>query len=362
MAAGQEQDQDRTEPATPFKLKEARKRGQVSKSLEVNSLVMLFVALAVSYFAGQSLIQGGLALSKKLLADAHLVNLEGPAPVHFLGYIFESTVSLFWPFVMALVIAAIAANLFQTGPVFSFHPVKPDPSRINPVNGFKRLFSKKMLFESIKTVIKMAVYGFAVYLAIVALLPQLMGLIDTPTAVYPALLMGMGQGLAAKLLLLILLIALIDLAYTRWDFGQQMRMSHRDLKEETKRREGDPQVRSKRRQLQREAVKRAGAVQRVPDADVLITNPTHLAIALKYERDAMAVPQLIAKGAGDLAAKMKQVAYRSGVPVVENKPLARELFRKTAIDDGVPEKLFPVVAKILAWVYMQRQQRMEASF
>lgn len=360
MAAGQEQDQDRTEQATPFKLKEARKRGQVSKSLEVNSLIMLFVALAVSYFVAESVIQSGLTLSQKLLADAHLVNLEGPAPVAFFAYIFESTTSIFWPFVLALVIAAIGANMFQTGPVFSFHPLKPDVSRINPVTGFKRLFSKKMLFESIKTVVKMAVYGFAVYLAIVALLPALMGLLDTPTEVYPALLVGMGQGLAAKLLLLILLIAMIDLVYTRWDYSQQMRMSHRDVKEETKRREGDPQVRSKRRQLQREAASRAGAVRKVPEADVLITNPTHIAIALKYDRDSMVVPQLIAKGAGDLAVKMKKVAYRSGVSVVENKPLARELFRKTGIDEGVPESLFPVVAKILAWVYMQRQQRMEA--
>ena len=361
MASGQEQDQDRTEKATPFKLKEARKRGQVAKSQEVNSLVMLSVAFAISYFAAESLIQGGLTLSQQLLSGAHLVSLDGPAPVALFEYILDSSTSLFWPLILALVVGAIAANMFQTGPVFSFHPLKPDPARINPVAGFKRLFSKKLLFESVKTVLKIAIYGFAVYLAIKALLPELMGLLDTPTEVYPALLVAMGQGLAAKLLLLILLIAMIDLVYTRWDYGQQMRMSHRDLKEETKRREGDPQVRSKRRQLQREAVSRAGAVQRVPDADVLITNPTHLAIALKYDRETMAVPQLIAKGAGDLALKMRTVAHRSGVCVVENKPLARELFRKTAIDSGVPDSLFPVVAKILAWVYLQRKQKQGAS-
>ncbi|MBV1787737.1 flagellar biosynthesis protein FlhB [Marinobacterium sp. D7] len=357
MAAGSDQDQDRSEPATPFKLREARKRGQVAKSLEINSLLLLSVALVVSYFMGDGLIEKQLVLSKELLSAAGAVDLDARSAAGIFEYTTSFLVHLLAPFVAALMLTGIVANMFQTGPIFSFFPLKPDMNRLNPVTGFKRVFSKKLLFEAIKTIIKIGIFGSILYFAISALLPKVVALLDTDPHVYPAVVMAHGRVLAYKLLLAILLIALLDLMYSRWDFSQQMRMSRRDLKEEVKRREGDPQIRAKRRQLQREAVKRAGAVQRVPDADVLITNPTHLSVAIKYERGQSSAPQVIAKGAGDLAMKMRQVARKHRVVMVENKPLARALFNNTAIDDPVPEKLFPTVAKILAWIYLQRDMQ-----
>jgi flagellar biosynthetic protein FlhB len=226
---------------------------------------------------------------------------------------------------------------------------------LNPITGFKRLFSKKLLFESFKSIVKIAIFGAVIYFAVVSFLPTLMGLIDTDPQVYPKLLIDEGRELAYKLILALLIIALLDLVYTRWDYAQQMRMSHRDVKEEVKRREGDPQIRSKRRQLQKEAVERAGSIRKVPDADVLITNPTHLAIAIKYQRHTMIAPEVIAKGAGELAAAMKKVAKRHNVVTVENKKLARALFKKSDVDGLVPEALYPETAKILAWVFMQQQ-------
>ena len=357
MAGDSQQDQDRTEPATPFKLREARKRGQVAKSLEINSLLLLSVGLAAAYFMGESLIGQQLFLSRELLGGAGAIALDHRTTLGLFEYTVTFLVNMLWPFVGAVMLAGILANMFQTGPVFSFFPVKPDMSRINPIKGFKRLFSKKLLFESAKTIIKMGIFGSIIYFAISSLLPKLVALIDTDPHVYPVLLMEHARTLAFQLLLAVLLIALLDLMYSRWDFSKQMRMSQRELKEEVKRREGDPQIRSRRRQLQKEAVQRAGAVQRVPDADVLITNPTHLSVALKYDRDKSGAPQLIAKGAGNLALKMRQVARDKRVPIVENKVLAQALFAKTAINDPIPEKLFPAVAKILAWVFLQREQR-----
>ncbi|MFY0678095.1 MAG: EscU/YscU/HrcU family type III secretion system export apparatus switch protein [Neptuniibacter sp.] len=356
MAQGQ--DQDRTEQATPFKLKEARKRGQVAKSLEVNSLLLLAVVLLLSYVLGEQLIQHQLQLSAQLFSISGQVIL-GPENAmsllrHTLGVLAESL----WPFFGAIMLTGIVANMTQTGPVFSFFPLKPDMNRLNPIQGFKRLVSKKLIFESIKTVIKMGILGSVIYVVLSAMIIKLIAMIDIYPQVYPSVMIEHAQSLAYKLLLTILLIALMDLMYSRWDFQQQMRMSRREVKEEVKRRDGDPQVKSKQRQLQKESVKRAGSVSRLPEADVLITNPTHLAIALKYERGSSSAPQIIAKGAGELAGKMRKVADRYSIPIVENKPLARALFRRSNIDDFVPDAHFPAVAKILAWVYLQRDQQL----
>jgi flagellar biosynthetic protein FlhB len=257
---------------------------------------------------------------------------------------------------MALVVAAVLANMFQTGPIFSFFPLKPDVTKLNPVNGFKRIFSKKLLFEAIKTIIKMIIFGSVIFFGIKSLLPAIMAMIDADPQVYPVLLMDQGRGLIYKLLLVLVVIALADLLYSRWDYARQMRMSRREVKEEVKRREGDPQIRARIRQLQKEAVHRAGAVEKVPEADVLIANPTRLAVALQYEREVMPTPRVIAKGANGLAAKMRELARRHKVPIVENPSLARTLFRRAEIGEGIPEAVFPVVAKILAWIYLQKEK------
>lgn len=355
--AEQQQEQNRTEPATPFKLREARKRGQVAKSLEINSVLILTTVLAILYFSGEKLISGQLAIARSIFSQVHAFPLT---PSHIVG-LFEQVsgalLSVLWPFVAAVMVAGVLANLFQTGPIFSFFPLKPDVQRLNPARGFKRLFSTKLLFESVKSIVKIGLFGFAGYLVIVDWIPELLSLLDTSPKAYGAFLLDHVRVLMFKLLLIMLLIALLDLAYTRWDYARQMRMSRRELKEEIKRREGDPRIRAKMRELQREAAKRAGSVKKVPDADVLITNPQHLAVALRYERGAMTAPQVIAKGAGDLALKMIQVALKHQVPVAENKRLARRLFTRIEIDQMIPEELYPQVARILLWAYALRDAR-----
>jgi flagellar biosynthetic protein FlhB len=360
--AEQEQEQNRSEPATPFKLREARKRGQVAKSTEINSFAMLCAALGILYFIGGRLAQGQLELSSQLLANSHRVVLEGRSAAALFEMVTYDLLGVYWPIIAIAVVVAIAANVFQTGPVFSLFPIKPDVQRLNPVQGFKRLFSKRMLFEAIKTLTKFSILGVAVYQAIVALLPELLTLIDIPPQSYGHFLLTHARQLMFQLLLLLLLVALFDLAYNRWDFAQRMRMSRRELKDEVKRREGDPQIRAKLRQLQKEAVKRAGALLRVPEADVLITNPRHLAVALHYDGDTMTAPQVIAKGGGELARKMREVAYRYRIPIVENKSLARQLFRQTGIDEQVPEELYPIVARLMSWVLMARRRHEAMDF
>jgi flagellar biosynthetic protein FlhB len=356
MAAGSDQEQNRTEPATPFKLRQARKRGQVAKSLEINSLLILSVALLVIYAWGEVMLRRQFELSRELINNAHRLDLDVASAMGLYEFVLRALGGILGPFVIALVITAVLANLSQTGPIFSFFPLKPDVTKLNPVNGFKRVFSKKLLFESIKSIIKMTIFGSVIFFGIKALLPAIMAMIDADPQVYPTLLMDQGRGLIYKLLLVLVIIALADLLYSRWDYARQMRMSRREVKEEVKRREGDPQIRARIRQLQKEAVHRAGAVEKVPEADVLIANPTRLAVALQYEREVMPTPRVIAKGANGLAAKMRELARRHKVPIVENPSLARTLFRRAEIGEGIPEAVFPVVAKILAWIYLQKEK------
>lgn len=353
--AEEQQEQDRNEPATPFKLREARRRGQVNKSLEVNSFLILATMLAITYFMGEDFIAHQLDVSRSVFSQAHMVELTIPNAVTWFSVLTSAMFGIYWPFVGGIILIGILSNMFQTGPVFSFFPLKPDSQRINPVKGFKRLFSTRLLYESLKTILKLFLFGGVIYLVIHALTPTLVALVDVDPNSYAMFLLENARDLIFVLLLVLFIVAAFDIAYTRWDFAKKMRMSRREIKEEVKRREGDPQVRAKLRELQREAAKRAGSLQKVPDADVLITNPTHLAIALRYDRESMQAPEVCAKGAGELALKMRVVAAQNGVPVVENKPLARKLFQRATLDDVIPEDLYPKVAKILVWVFSLRQ-------
>jgi flagellar biosynthetic protein FlhB len=356
MAA--EQEQDRSEPATPHKLREARKRGQVAKSMEVNSFAALCAALALLYFAGEGFVEQQLELNGALLASSHHVVVDGDSSTALVSALALAMLEIYWPVLAVGVLTAIAVNMLQTGPMLSFVPLKPDLHRLSPVQGFKRLFSKRLLFEAAKTCVKFVMLGALTYFALVSLLPSLVALIDVDPSSYAQYMLEQSGQLVFQLLLVLFLVALFDLTFNRTDFAKRMRMSRRELKDEVKRREGDPLVRAKQRELQREAAKRARALQRVPDADVLITNPTHLAVALRYDGESMRAPTVTAKGGGELALKMREVAYRHGVPVVENRTLAQALFRETSIDETIPEDLYPIVARLMAWVSMLKRRRL----
>ena len=179
---------------------------------------------------------------------------------------------------------AVLSNMVQTGPIFTFFPLKPDPKRLNPVQGFKRVFSRRMLFEALKTFVKLGLITATAYFVIDDMFPHLLAMPQIDPKAYPAVLLDAITSLVFKLVLVLLIVALLDLMYTRWDFGKKMRMSRREVKDEHKRREGDPHVRAKIKELQREAAKRSKSLGRVPDADVLITNPTHFAVAQQNDR------------------------------------------------------------------------------
>jgi flagellar biosynthesis protein FlhB len=351
-----EQEKDKTEQATPFKLQEAKRRGQVAKSLDFNSFFIIAGALGVLYGWGDTFLRQGLLLLRGVLAQAGTAVFDVPHLMTWFTAIALGVGALMAPVFATFVILMVGANLIQTGPVFTTYPLKPDPQRINPVAGFKRVFSRRMLFEGVKSVIKLFLFGFTAYLVIMNLLPGLLALIHIDPRAYAPLLLGEVAQLVFKLAMMVLIVAAIDFAYTRWDFGKRMMMSRRDIKEEVKRREGDPQVRAKLRELQREAAKRARSVSRVPEADVLITNPTHFAVALCYEQGWMAAPVLVAKGANAVALEMRRAAERHGIPVYERPALARQVFREVEIDEPISAGTFAEIARVYADVYARRRE------
>ena len=349
-----EQEQNRTEQATPSKLEEARRRGQVAKSLDFNSFFVVVGGLGMLYAWGDVFARQALIIARAIFEQAGNVDFDVPHLTTWFESVTVAVAYLLAPFFVTAVLVMVAANIVQTGPTFSTFPLKPDLQRINPVEGFKRLFSLKMLFEGFKSVIKLALFGATAYFVLSSLMPGLLGLMNIDPKAYVPLLLDQTAQLVFKLALVILIVALLDFTYTRWDFSKKMMMSQREIMEEVKRREGDPLIRAKIRELQKEAAKRSKSLARVPDADVLITNPTHFAVALRYEQGAMSAPWVIAKGANDTASKMRLAAARHGVPIFERPLLARELFRDGDIDRPVSDALFEPVARVYAELYAAR--------
>lgn len=350
-----EQEQTRTEPATPSKLKEAKKKGQVAKSLDLNSFAVLTALLGASYIWGKTILAENLEIGRGIIANAGRLDFHVPQLVSWLNTITLAVIHTLTPLIVVLVLVVILSNILQTGPILTGEPLKPDLKKINPVDGFKRVFSLKMLFETVKSTVKICLFGAVLYFALTDMMSSLMGLMDTDPKAYPVILLHSALQIISKLVIAVAVIAILDWLYSRWDYADKLKMSRREIKEEVKRREGDPHIRAKIREQQRELAKRAKSLRRVPDADVLITNPTHLAVALLYERGKMLAPEMIAKGAGEMAAKMKEIGRRHGIPIIENKTLARSLYDSAYLESPIPEELYGPVAKLLVQLYRQKE-------
>jgi flagellar biosynthetic protein FlhB len=356
-----EQDQERNEAATPFKLKEAQKRGQTAKSQDATFTAVLAAFVGVIFSAGPSIAQRELMVFQAMFTQAGRSDWSANGTLEWLLSAIWDSLVILGPMLFAVAVAAILVNFAQVGPIFSFKPVTPDFERINPGAGFKRLFSMRLVYEAFKGLLKLAVISCVLWIALKHLLPDLLSLTYVDPRGHAQLILGDIGPLLFKLLMIILVIALIDVSYTRWDFAKKMRMSRREITDEHKRREGDPRIRSRLRQLRLEMLKQSRAVQQLPGADVLVTNPTHLAVAISYKHGEMPAPKMLAKGAGEVAAKMREAARRHNIPIVENRPLARELYKRLDSEGFVPEDLYPQVAKILIWVYAMREARAQGA-
>lgn len=348
-----EEELDRSEEATPFKKEEARKKGTVARSQDMAAAVAVSGLLLTMVFSGRHMVEEAQELFRSLLRASLDLN-DATLAMGVLAAALMQAIRILTPLWLVLIAFAVLSNMAQVGVKISFEPLKPDWKKLNPIQGFKRIFSLKMVFEGVKTLLKFVFFVLVVYWAILGVWPKLLSL---SWANAPQFAQGMGVGaqqVITRMLAILLVIAAIDWLYVRRDMGKKLRMSRREVKDESKRREGDPRIKNKLRELRMQLMQKTQSVGKVKDADVLIVNPQHLAIAVKYERVDMMAPVVLAKGSGEMALKMKEIARRSGIPILENKPLARALFRDVKIDEWVPESHYAAVAKALIWAFRIR--------
>ncbi|MBV8636343.1 MAG: EscU/YscU/HrcU family type III secretion system export apparatus switch protein [Burkholderiaceae bacterium] len=351
-----DQEEDRSEAATAYKLKEAQNRGQVAKSQEAIFAAVLAAFILVLYSVGPGMARDELRLLKQTFARAGAHEWSA-ADMGWLFQLLSAATMILLPLLLAVAGAAILSNLVQVGAIFSFKPVTPDWDRINPAAGFKRVFSLTLLYGAAKSLFKLTALGWVLWLVLGHAFHYIFTLGQVDPHAHGGVVMAQVAPLLFKLFLVVLVLVLFDVAYTRWDYSKKMRMSRREVRDEHKQREGDPRIRSRLRQLRSEMLKQSKALRSVGDADVLITNPTHLAVAISYKHGEMPAPKMLAKGAGTLAKKMREIAHKRHIPVVENRVLARAMYKRIKTGEYLPGDLYPMTAKILLWVYSLRNAR-----
>lgn len=341
---------EKTEKATPKKRQDTRKKGQVAKSQDVNTAFVLLVGFAVLSFFGSYMKNIVTSIFIFSFEDNMLIPLtENSVSVVFLQMI-EQAAYLLIPIMIAAMIAGVLSNYLQIGFLFSTETIQPKLNKLNPISGFKRIFSWRALVEFIKSVLKIVLVGVVVFLVIWSRMDEILILSQKSIGAALATLADITVNVGLYSAVVLLFIAIFDYFYQKFDYEKSIRMSKQDIKDEYKNSEGDPLIKSRIKQRQREmAMQRM--MQEVPNADVVITNPTHYAIAIKYDEQKMDAPFVVAKGVDFVAQKIKLIAKENDVTTVENRPLARALYDQTEIGQGIPEEFFKAIAEILAFIY-----------
>ncbi len=343
----------RTEEATPRRREKAREEGQVAKSPDLSGMVVVTLCVIVIYYSG-SFSMKTIGEYLKTAYSNMLINFDDAAINKLIIDFTVTTWLAILPVAITATIAALAINFYQVGFVYSLEPLIFNVSRFNPINGMSKIFSKEPLFELIKSVLKVLVviyFPYSFFTQNIRSFSKFMGLeVAQIIGVAAPLLFD----LSMKILLMLLILAIIDYAYQRFEFEKKIMMSKYDIKQEFKQEEGDPYL---KQELRRRARKIAtGQMMReVPKAKVIVTNPTHLSIAIAYEEGQKgAVPSVVAKGADFVALKIREIAKENGIPLYEHKPLARELYEKVEVGEEIPEEFFEAIATVFAFVYKQK--------
>lgn len=338
-------EQDRSEQPTPFKLDKARRKGTVARGTDLGFLTALVAFLLYMWVAGAGVGDSLSRLGRDAIVTAPSL-ADGPNELFGLAGHLLAIAARPVAFVALAVFATVLLfELVQTGVVFSAQPLKPDFSRLNPARGLKRLFSKRLLIETFKNVLKMAVYCAVTWYVARGAVRDISASVGDGGGLAEALFAS-GLRLVACFAGAALLFAALDQLIVRKEYLKQMRMSRRELRREARDREGEPRQKQKRKQLHAEFTRASESLRNVRSADVLITNPVHYAVALRYDSSRMAAPILVSRGANALARRLKRLAFIHGVTIVEDRALARLLYRSCAVDSPVPENSYRQVAGI----------------
>lgn len=347
---------EKTEPATQKKLDDARKEGKVAKSKDLTQgidllVLFLLIKIFVSYMGER--FMGLFHSTLGRMAEFMDVN-QKDLSVQAIGTVLNNAILelflIIWPFLVFGFVITFIVTVYQVGWKVTTKPMEPKLSKFNPINGFKRIFSKDSLFELFKSIVKVGVIAYVAYSNIVDEADNLFILYEIELNQAIALVGSIIIEFGIEISVIFIVIGLIDYFYQKWKFGEDMKMTKQEVKDEYKNTEGDPQIKGRIRQKMREASQRR-MMQDVPKADVVITNPTHFAVAIKYDAEVSKAPIVVAKGEDYLAQKIKEVARENNVEIVENKPLARMLYHNVDIGAEIPPELYQAVAEVLAMVY-----------
>lgn len=351
--------QEKTEPASAKRLSEARLRGQVSKSMDVTTAAMLLFGMLAIYFFGGSMITKIEILMRDTFTNLTKVTttVESITGVYKDTLLFIAIVAL--PILGSIFAITIIAEVAQVGFTFAskkFSEGSNILSNFNPISGLKKIFfSSRSAFELLKSLLKILILGLIVYQVIDSRTDDTIALMDKPFTEIATFMASLSLEMVLKVSGVYIIIALMDFLYQKHRFREDMKMTLQEVKEETKQTEGDPKIKSRLRSLMRQRVRRL-MLKNVKTADVVITNPTHFAVALSYKHGSMTAPRVVAKGLDFLALQIRSIAQEANVPIVEDPPLARALYFTVNIDQDIPENLFKAVAQVLAYVYFLKQK------
>lgn len=345
--------QEKTEEATPKKKDEARKKGQIARSADLpGSLILIFVFMSFimmgNYFKTHIMMLFGNLFEDWLLMEVTTGNI-----MSLFNDVAIEMLLILLPIFAVTVLVGVLGNVVQYGFLLTGDPLKMKLSKLNPINGFKQIFSAKTVVEFLKSVLKLLIVAVLVYMTISKEWNRILVLASLPIQQIFSFTAGLTIKLGIEIGVVLAVLALADFFYQRYEHNKSLRMSKQDIKDEYKKSEGDPIIKSRIRERQRKmAMQRM--MQEVPKADVIITNPTHFAIALKYDATKMEAPRIIAKGMDHVALRIREIAKENGVVTMENKPLARALYERAEIGDVIPPDLFQAVAEVLAYVYKMK--------
>lgn len=349
---------EKSEAPTPRRRQEAREKGQVAKSNDLSSAALLLGAMIALRMFGANLLGSLLAIMRENLS------VSDPAAVRSMdiNQIVMATsillLSAVGPILAALIVTSIASSLLQVGPIFTTQPLMPQLERLNPLNGFGRLFNVRTIVQLGMNLLKLFVVVWVGYVAIRGRMSDVLVSLETDGWAQVVVMSDVLYDVGIRLAIVLLVLALLDFSWQKMKLERDLKMTKQEVKEEMRRMDGDPIIKQRRRKMQL-----AAALQRirktVPTADVVVTNPTELAIAIKYDSDTMAAPRVVAKGADYLAKKIREMAAMHGIPIIERKPLAQALYKTVEVGQEVPEQFYKAIAEILAYVYQLSGKKMK---
>ena len=342
--------EEKTEEPTPHKKRQVRREGQVARSNDFNAVINLLAVFTLLFFLHWYLLEEfSYFLSLVFTDEIHRKLTEVELQYVFLNSSYFMFKILAPIFVVGLA-AGLAANFAQVGFMIAPKAIQPKLSNINPAQGFKRIFSKRAIVEMLKAVLKLILVGWTAFVIVRSNFSEFLFLVDMSVVEIVEVISWVVFQVAAGAIGIFLIIAVLDYIFQRYDFHNRIKMTKQEVKDEFKQTEGDPQIKSKMKERQKEMAQKR-MMQDVPDATVVITNPTHIAVALEYESTEKDAPEVIAKGAGYLAERIIEIAEEHEIPVIENKSVAQILYKDIQIGEEIPPELYKAVAEILAMIY-----------